>query len=134
MIDEPINPIFDHYSIVVSDIDKSLWFYEEFLQLALLPRPEFNFKGAWLRIGSAHALHLIEDSTYILPILGGTRQLHFAFRVDHLLEWRSRSIQYGIPLIKDIKCRPDGIPQLFISDPDGYVIELTSQEIDLTFE
>lgn len=115
---------FNHYAIAVSDIDKSMVFYHDILGLGILPRPNFDFKGAWLDCGHNIAIHLIEQNGKITPD-SGSRQLHFAFAVEDLLATKSYLLSKGISIRKDIKARPDGVLQMFIQDPDGYYVELT---------
>jgi catechol 2,3-dioxygenase-like lactoylglutathione lyase family enzyme len=115
---------FNHYAIVVADIDKSVAFYHDILGLDILSRPIFDFKGAWLDCGHGIAIHLIEQNEKITPD-SGSRRLHFAFAVDDLLATKTYLLSKGIPIIKDIKSRPDGVLQMFIQDPDGYFVELT---------
>ncbi len=115
---------FNHYAIAVSDVDKSIAFYHDILGLGMLLRPNFDFKGAWLDCGHGIAIHLIEQNGKITPD-SGSRQLHFAFAVDDLISTKTYLLSKGIPIIKDIKARPDGVLQMFIQDPDGYYVELT---------
>ena len=53
-----------------------LAFYEGILGMAVLPRPDFSFGGAWLDAGNGRQIHLIEGD--VPPSLGQ----HVAFRVD----------------------------------------------------
>jgi lactoylglutathione lyase len=115
---------FDHYAIAVADLDKSLKFYHDILGLGILPRPNFDFRGAWLDCGKGIAIHLIEQNEKI-TLDSGSRKLHFAFAVEDLLATKTYLLSKGIPIIKDIKARPDGVLQMFIQDPDGYYVELT---------
>src|SRR5262245_19217417 len=48
-----------HVSLNVDDNEKASRFYTEVLGLEVLPRPDFPFKGAWLRAGNQE-IHLIE--------------------------------------------------------------------------
>ncbi|MBK8053667.1 MAG: VOC family protein [Saprospiraceae bacterium] len=116
---------FDHYSIAVKDLDKSCRFYAEILGLNKINRPDFDFEGAWFSIGEYHSLHLISDENTEVQF-SGTRQLHFAFAVKDILNFRTYLLSKNIEIVKDIKSRPDGMLQLFIRDPDGYFVEITS--------
>lgn len=42
----------NHVAILVSDIERSRRFYLEVLGLEPIPRPAFDFPGAWFRIGA----------------------------------------------------------------------------------
>ena len=67
-----------HVSINVHDAEKTGRFYTEVLGLEMLPRPDFPFKGHWLRAGGQE-IHLIEVADHHVP--GGE---HFAFGVDDI--------------------------------------------------
>ncbi len=121
-IDHKINFSFDHYTIEVSDLEKSLFFYHTLLGFPILSRPDFDFDGAWLDIGNNQALHLILNVNRA-DISSSSRRLHFAFRHHDVNELLSFLLQYKDIEYKPIKCRPDGIKQLFVKDPDGYFIE-----------
>ncbi|MEY3421871.1 MAG: hypothetical protein RIR48_2171 [Bacteroidota bacterium] len=121
-----IDPLtFDHYSIAVKDLDRSCRFYAEILGLNKIIRPDFDFQGAWFSIGKNHSLHLISDENTKVQY-SGSRQLHFAFKVRDILKFKAYLMSKNIEIVKDIKPRPDGILQLFIKDPDGYFVEITS--------
>ncbi|MFM2394229.1 MAG: hypothetical protein RLZZ546_2211 [Bacteroidota bacterium] len=113
---------FDHYAISVTDLERSLSFYVNFLGLHTKARPEFDFNGAWLTLDDKTEIHLIENKNTSFE-LSSSRALHFAFKHPNLKKVVSlcevNSVQF-----KPIKMRPDGIYQLFIKDPDGYWIEL----------
>jgi lactoylglutathione lyase len=111
----------NHVALHVSDVDRSCAFYQTVLQLQPLARPAFTFPGAWFRLGTNQELHLIGDRRE--PVLSHRRGNHFAVRTDDLGAWEAHfnqlNVEYQAP-----RERPDGALQLFLSDPDGHVIEL----------
>lgn len=111
---------FDHLALHVADVQLSVQFYHEVLGMDLLPRPDFDFDGAWLFAGDRE-LHLIGNRTE-KPI-SGSRSNHFALQVSNLAEWEQWLSQQNFPY-RPPKARPDGIRQIFIQDPDGHTIEL----------
>ena len=110
----------NHVAIYVKDVERSCKFYQDTLGLERLPRPAFDFPGAWFRLGARQELHLIGNRQEELIF---HRRHHFALKVrsaeaakDHLQE---QAVQFSGP-----KSRPDGATQIFLQDPDGYFIEL----------
>jgi len=114
----------NHYSIAVSGLQKSLAFYHQVLGMDLLPRPDFNFSGAWLDCGNGISLHLILQED-IMVNQSGSRHLHFAFTMSDILQTKNELINQGIRMVKNIKPRPDDKLQMFIQDSDDYYAELT---------
>jgi catechol 2,3-dioxygenase-like lactoylglutathione lyase family enzyme len=110
----------NHVAVHVRDVDASVAFYRDVLGLTLMPRPAFDFPGAWFRIGVDQELHLIgrEPSSDSIP-----RERHTALMVDDMPAWERHLRQRGIA-IRGPKPRPDGALQIFLQDPDGHVIEL----------
>lgn len=113
----------DHVALYVRDVPTSIYFYENTLMLTLLPRPAFDFPGAWFRLGLSQELHLIGSRTEGENVISGSRSNHFALKVKDLGPWETHLQQKGAAY-RPPKARPDGIRQLFLQDPDGYWIEL----------
>jgi catechol 2,3-dioxygenase-like lactoylglutathione lyase family enzyme len=117
----PIHEL-NHVMIRVRDLDASIRFYGEVLGLRRIPRPAFDFPGAWFALG-AQELHLIGDP----DLTPESRQHHhFALRIDDTAVARRELEQRGWLHLRGPKSRPDGAMQLFVTDPDGYMIELMS--------
>lgn len=111
----------NHVAIHVSDVERSCEFYSNVLRLQRIPRPAFDFPGAWFRLGTGQELHIIGGRD--TPVNSRHRGNHFALRADDLEGWRAHLAELGLILRGPVK-RPDGATQLFTSDPDGHVIEL----------
>lgn len=111
----------DHVAIHVEDVDRSVAFYRDVLKLEPLPRPDFDFPGAWFRIGPQQELHLIgaRDSS----VHSGNRGNHYAMEVTGIAAWETHLANHGATFMP-AKKRPDGATQIFVQDPDGHYIEL----------
>lgn len=111
----------NHVAIYVTDVKRSCDFYERTLRLQQVARPAFTFPGAWFRLGSSQELHLVAQ--HGPPFFASHEKNHFALRVDELDGFEDHLKGIGAEF-RPRKRRPDGAWQLFLSDPDGHVIEL----------
>jgi catechol 2,3-dioxygenase-like lactoylglutathione lyase family enzyme len=125
----------DHITLVVRNVAASREFYVGLLGMNEVPRPAFNFRGAWFQAG-ATLVHLIEEHEQSGPagypaevLQKSSRNHHFAFEVDNAELAAATLKQLGIPLVDDAKRRPDGAIQVFLTDPDGHVIELCTSPV-----
>lgn len=111
----------NHVAIHVADVEKSCEFYSKTLRLERMPRPAFDFPGAWFRLGVHQELHIIGQRRE--PVISHNRGNHFALRADDLRPWVEHFQSLGIELRGPVP-RPDGATQIFLRDIDGHVIEL----------
>ena len=112
----------NHALVHVRDLDRSIHFYGSIIGLPRLPRPRFDFPGAWFAVGRQE-LHLIGDP-HLEP---ATRHHHhFALRVDDPWAVRAELEAKGVKDLRGPSPRPDAAMQLFLTDPDGYVVEFFS--------
>lgn len=121
----------DHVTIVVRDLERSRKFYVEGLGMQMVPRPGFSFDGRWFQAGATQ-IHLILEHEQSGPAglpreMGRTsRAHHFAFLVEDAHAAEARLEELGYEFISRTKARPDGAAQVFVSDPDGHIVELCS--------
>ncbi|MGP4060575.1 VOC family protein [Halobacillus sp. H74] len=114
-----------HVSLLVTDIEKSKHFYGEILGFEESHhRPDFDFPGAWYQIGQTQ-LHLIVHPEG--KILRGTRLIdsrdgHFAIRVKNIKQFIKRMEKNEVEILNKPNNKTDW-HQVFISDPDGNLIE-----------
>ena len=114
----------DHASVIVADTVRALSFYCELLELELdATRPEMDYPGAWLKVGEAHQIHLIElpnpDPVNGRPSHGG-RDRHIALRVTDLTVLMEKLKQAGI----DVSVSKSGRKAAFCRDYDANAVEL----------
>ena len=125
----------DHSALVVKDVERSRRFYGQVLDMDEVPRPSnFNFPGAWFRQGRAE-VHLIGEAepgraAQVQP--GGYRPeelsigyaAHIAFEVASLEEARRHLQAHDVEIVGGPRPRGDGVMQMYVCDPDGYIVEL----------
>lgn len=124
----------NHYFVRCRNLERSRDFYCDALGFEVMPRPDFPFPGYWLGVGGKIQVHMgldgvREEATYYFGTtprsardnagvvdhiaFQGTDPESFAQRLrDHGLASRTRYIG-EIHLL-----------QIFVTDPDGLVIEL----------
>jgi catechol 2,3-dioxygenase-like lactoylglutathione lyase family enzyme len=133
----------NHIAITVSDVGKSLAFYTDILGLQQIRRPNFDRHGAWLTMGNLE-LHLIKgiptvhegddlivghisfESENILLVLEKLKILNIPFKQNISVpdpEKSSKSIFEGT------STKQTDVVQFFVTDPDGYYIEICNCDI-----
>lgn len=121
-----------HCTLIVQDMAATRLFYTEALGMAEVARPSsFDFDGAWFRTAAAE-IHVIAAADTRSPA-GGIdpgpagyrgRAFHIAFEVDNLAAMQERLTSYNVPIVGGPQDRGDGVTQLYLFDPDRYLIEL----------
>lgn len=122
----------DHVTVVVRSLNKSRAFYVDVLGMQEVLRPGFRFPGLWFQAGATQ-IHLIEEhpesgpaEVFVPEECEISRTHHFAFEVDDALAATERLKELGIPIAAGPKQRPDGPTQVYVMDPDRYLVELFS--------
>ena len=124
----------DHAAMLVKDVERSCRFYGQVLGMEQIPRPStFNFPGAWFSKGSFQ-IHLIGEAEAgrAAQVNPGYRRdemargygAHVAFEVDDLEAAMQHLRAHDVEIVGGPRPRGDGVQQLYICDPDGYIIEL----------
>lgn len=121
-----------HVSLTVTNLEKARDFYSNILCLNEIERPNFDFPGAWYAIGNQqlHLINLPESQTIRKDKSISSREGHFALRVENYydtLNWLSIN---NVTVLE----KPDsvsGFAQIFCADPDGNLIELNVDQMEL---
>jgi catechol 2,3-dioxygenase-like lactoylglutathione lyase family enzyme len=111
----------DHFTILTEDVDATVAFYGDLLELRPGPRPPFDFPGAWLYGGGRPILHVVggrplpDDPQGVLD--------HMAFSATGLRDTVGRLAARGVDY--DLRHLPgSSVWQLFFFDPSGARVEL----------
>ncbi len=112
-----------HASLSVADTELARDFYEGVLGLSPIERPEFGIPGVWYQAGEIQ-LHLIQvpDGVDVGSPPPGTNPLahHLAFEIDDYESTCKTLASKGVAALET----GEAVGQIFVSDPDGNVIEL----------
>jgi catechol 2,3-dioxygenase-like lactoylglutathione lyase family enzyme len=111
----------DHVSVLTSNLDASVKFYEDVIGLKTGFRPQMDFGGAWLYDGARAVIHLIVRDEFTQQDTGALD--HIAFNCTGVDEYKksldAKGIDYQSNYLPDIK-----LTQMFMKDPEGVLIEL----------
>jgi catechol 2,3-dioxygenase-like lactoylglutathione lyase family enzyme len=123
----------DHVTLVVKDLERSRRFYRDLLGMAETTRPNFGFPGLWFQAGDTQ-IHMNVEGPDAGPAgmaaFQGTspsRGFHFAFEVESCDGAAQQLRQMGVEIVAGPRNRPDGPRQLYIYDPDHYLVEIYSR-------
>ncbi len=131
----------DHVSFLVKDVEQSRRFYSQVLELHELPRPSnASHLGAWLT-NDTHdfEVHLIGEveigrveqthTRYRRDEMATGHGSHPAFETENLQATLQHLHSLHVELMGGPRQRGDGVHQLFICDPDGYMLELFVRDV-----
>ncbi|WOO41803.1 VOC family protein [Rubellicoccus peritrichatus] len=121
---------FDHTRIRVSDLQKSIDWYCLTCGFNVVKRTDKSPSGnqlAHLEIpGSAHRLELTHSPDYKVEVPEDL--VHTCIRVDDIVEYCQKLEGAGIEIWpdgwKEKFASEDGMKMAFITDPDGYEVEI----------
>ena len=120
-----------HVAVCVTDLARAKQFYGGVLGLKELPRPPFDFGGAWYTLGDGQQLHLIVHPPTLT--MRRTTEIdakdgHLAIRVKSYQQTLEHLRQHDVGLLD----RPRNLtpwPQIYVTDPDGNVIEFNASSL-----
>jgi lactoylglutathione lyase len=113
-----------HVNLMVDDLARAVEFYGTALGLTAVPTPEMDFPAQFFRINDLQEIHLnqLQD---VRP-----ERAHFCLRVDDFTGQFLRMKALGVIEIRTwgkIRRLPSGVMQMFVRDPAGNLIELSSE-------
>ena len=111
----------NHFTILTDQLDETVKFYRELLELEPGKRPNFKFPGAWLYKEGQAILHVIAGDNLPEPREGVIDHMAFSATglIDMVERLKSRSIEYDLRRLEDAN-----VWQLFFFDPNGAKVEL----------
>jgi glyoxylase I family protein len=120
-----------HVSLSVTDLARARHFYGNVLGLKEIPRPPFEFPGAWYQVGDRQLHLIVHPGTHTLrgTTTIDSREGHYGIRVRSYRQTLEHLEAQGI----SYRDKPRNLtpwPQIYVTDPDGNVIELNAERVD----
>ncbi len=113
----------NHVTLIVHNLEEACRWYEETFQLEVLPAFRFDYPAQFYKINQHQQLHLTEwPDVY-------SHRGHVCFQVDDfegLFERMRDAGAIDIAPWGKVKRLPDGALQMFVRDPSGNLLELSS--------
>ena len=117
----------NHIAIYVVNLKASTDFYKNIIGLDMIPEPFHDGKHVWFSVGPKSHLHVIEGAT---AVSAHEKHNHLCFSVPSIESFiailKKNNIEYeNFDGQKEtITTRPDGVKQIYFTDPDGFWIEI----------
>ncbi len=117
----------NHIAVHVSELERSMEFYNKILGLKEIEEPFKDGLHAWYDIGGGAALHLIEAPDIPTVI---SKVNHLCFSIKDMDGFMANLNTSGYPFESwegekgKITLRVDGIRQIYLRDPDGAWLEI----------
>ena len=118
----------NHVALIVKDLEAACIFYEKELGLEPLPAFLFDYPTAFFKFNDQQQLHLTEWED------AHSFRGHICVQVDDINALFFRMKILGIIDIQPwgkVRRLPDGAIQIFVRDPSGNLVELSSDPEDL---
>ncbi|SNY99713.1 Catechol 2,3-dioxygenase [Flagellimonas pacifica] len=123
------NFVFDHHSLVVTNLMKTGDFYKEVFGFEEIPHPEKKSGFRWFNMYGNSQLHLIKKG---FAPFEKNKSMHLCLSVDDLEGFIERLLTKNIAFYDwpgnkgSVTDRADGVKQIYIQDPEGYWVEINT--------
>ncbi len=114
----------DHVNVRTINLEATVQFYQELLELQTGPRPPLASAGVWLYAGEKPLIHVSVVSE--LPT-GESALNHFALLITDYDAMRRRLLDHHLSF-QEVETPAWGMRQIFVQDPNGVRIELQARE------
>ncbi|TLP79599.1 VOC family protein [Maribacter sp. ACAM166] len=120
---------YDHYSVIVKDLDKVGAFYKDILNLKEIPHPSAPSGFKWFIIQGNSQLHLIGKDSVAME---HSKSVHLCLatqKLDKLITYlEQKNITYwDWPGTKNsVTLRADGVRQIYLKDPENNWVEINN--------
>jgi len=115
----------DHINVETTDLEASIAFYVQVLNLEVGPRPPFDVDGAWLYVDDQPIIHLVVRDAVETRSTGAIH--HVAIKAAGFEQVRQQFEELGLDF--DVTVVPDlNVTQVFVDDPNGVKLELNFYE------
>lgn len=118
---------FNHAALCSADLKASNKFYTTVLQLKIIPNPFKDTVHTWYSIAPNITMHIIQANC---PKADYPRGVHLCFSVPSITAFTDKLNTLKIEYSNwkgdtgKVERRVDGVNQVYIRDPDGYLIEI----------
>lgn len=119
--------VLNHIALYVHNLENSTDFYNDVLQLQIIPEPFKDGRHTWFTIGGQSQLHLIQGAPEVTE---HDKNSHLCFSVKSVDDFIKNLDKYHIEYTnwpgnaKAPTVRVDGVKQIYFQDPDGYWVEV----------
>ena len=111
----------DHINIETIDLERSVRFYTELLELEIGFRPKFGVEGVWLYSAEEPVIHLVLRTEVNNGPTGAIHHVAFKARDCEAFQRRlsEMNISYDLFVVPDLN-----VTQVFVVDPNEVRLEL----------
>ncbi|MDO6473653.1 VOC family protein [Maribacter sp. 1_MG-2023] len=120
---------YDHYSVIVKDLDKVGAFYKDVLNLKEIPHPSAPSGFKWFAIQGNSQLHLIGKDSVAMK---HSKSVHLCLATQKLDELIASLEEKNVPYWdwpgkeNTVTLRADGVRQIYLKDPENNWVEINN--------